>query len=642
MVAAEANDIKSKFVHHYILWGEISHEDPRKCLEHLGKDIEDFILSQIDARSIARGEYDGSLSHLIKLARAAAQIDPDRRFAIIIDEFDEMPQELYLHGNLAETLFANLRAITTTDNLCIILVGGENMPFVMQRQGQKLNKYSSVNVTYFSRETEWETYKDMIKNPVSEYVAWHDDAISEVFNVTNGNPYFTKVICSEVFSRAVAERDADITSAEIFRALDSQIPALDANLFAHLWQDGIPRPEVEREPVVFQRSNVLVALARCFRKNVPATLASIAENKSFSMMQPAEIVATLNDFVRRGVLVEHEGCYDLALPIFRKWLVEAGVSRLISDALTEELVSEALRLEDEAHVDSREIVKLAETWPTYRGRPIGSDDIRTWLQQVETNQEQRLLFELLKNVRFLSEAEIRQKLKSAHSMVRSALPDYISRSLSDRRKDVVITYVDGQGKSGQNYSSAYAEENRLSINGIIPPDQFNDKFISYVRDNGAVNAVIIIDDIAATGKSLSGNVTAFIENNREILEAHKPVVLVVALLATKDADRRIRAALAKIDYQNIDFRAGEILDEESSAFSGTKGVFASEDQKDRAKALARDLGARIYKQSPLGFGEQALLVVLPTTVPNNSLPILHSYSKSGSKKWIPIFPRIVN
>ncbi|MCY1310058.1 hypothetical protein D9M70_602150 [compost metagenome] len=55
----------------------------------------------------------------------------------------------------------------------------------------------------------------------------------------------------------------------------------------------------------------------------------------------------------------------------------------------------------------------------------------------------------------------------------------------------------------------------------------------------------------------------------------------------------------------------------------------------KAKALCLRLGTKLYKQ-PLGFKNQGLLLVLPETCPNNSLPIL---CKAKVGVWTPLFPR---
>jgi hypothetical protein len=121
-------------------------------------------------------------------------------------------------------------------------------------------------------------------------------------------------------------------------------------------------------------------------------------------------------------------------------------------------------------------------------------------------------------------------------------------------------------------------------------------------------------------------------------------VFIVAILATKEADKKIRDALSKVEGVNVDFRACEVLEPPTvQVFDGLNGIWSTQDELERAKALCTDLGARVYPKDPLGFGDQALLVVFPTTVPNNSLPILHSHARmTSSKRWIPLFERVTN
>ena len=613
-------------------------------LRQLGESIEAFITGCLPPGvSVARGDYHGSLTGLVKLSEIALQSAPRRKFLIILDEFDEIHQELYLQGNLAETFFGNLRALSRRSNLCIVLVGGENMPFIMDRQGQKLNNFARVNLSYFSRESEWSDFQLLVRDPAKGILNWHDDAISEAFNITNGNPYFAKIVCGGVFRSAVSERDADITANEVRRATEVEVSVLGANSFAHLWQDGVPKATNEREPDILRRMRVLVAFARCLRQGRSPTAMNIMNHKTSASLSEAEIAAVLNDFVRRDVLRADENEYGFVLPIFRLWLVDVGVRQLIADAMNEELANAVLAEENVALVRSEEVVALSRQWPTYRGKHIGTDEIRAWYQQVESNRDQRILFELLKRTRVFSEAHVRERLKSAHALIRGALPEFVIRPRRDRRKDVLLTYVDGEGKSGASYASLYAEENAIAADCVAAPGDFRTRFAKHVKQSGQVAALIIMDDIAATGESLSKNVNRFLSEFNDLLQSTK--VRVVTLVATEAAQSTILRAIAKVEHIDIDFRSCEILPKEVFAFPEGRDarVWSSDKEEARAQALCRDLGSRIYKQSPLGYGGMGLLVVFPTTVPNNTLPILHSYSRPGSgRAWHPLFARVVN
>jgi hypothetical protein len=640
---ARTRDPKSKLVWTYILWGQIAHEDPRVSLRQLGEEIEEFILGQLPTGAIlAKGNYDGSLSGLMKLSAAFRSIDPDRRFIVIIDEFDEMPQELYIQGNLAETLFGNIRAITTTNNICILLVGGENMPFVMDRQGQKLNKFSRVNLNYFSRATEWDDYTQLIRQPAAGVLEWHPDAVSEVYDLTNGNPYFSKIICSKVFARALRERDADVTREDVRDVVDAEVTRFDDNLFAHLWQDGIFAPTSEREPIVLKRKRVLAAIARCIRDGQATTLPNIYAKKGTAELANGELASVLNDFVSRGVLIEEGGIYQVALPIFRLWLIDIGLTRLASDALSEDLAFEVQRSEDEARVLSDELVALTGTWPTYRGRHIGADDVRAWLNQRSGNRDQRLLFTMLKALRFISEAEVLERIRGAKLVVLGVAEVAVRRRTAERRNDIVITYVDGEGKSGQKYSAMYAEENLIASTSILPPSSFRISYEAHVAKFGVPKVIVILDDIVGTGKSLSTNLKNFTDENLDVFTLEGPSILAFALWSTLEGQQQVMNSLNKLEYTKIDFRAGEIFGDDAFAFLGKQGVFATGDDRDRARSVATDIGATIYRRAPLGFGGQGLLVVFPTTVPNNSVPLLHSGGKGPAPQWRPLFPRLVN
>jgi hypothetical protein len=51
------------------------------------------------------------------------------------------------------------------------------------------------------------------------------------------------------------------------------------------------------------------------------------------------------------------------------------------------------------------------------------------------------------------------------------------------------------------------------------------------------------------------------------------------------------------------------------------------------------IGRELTPQSPLGYGDQAGLVVFHNTVPNNTLPIFWSNGRVNELSWKPLFSR---
>jgi hypothetical protein len=257
------------------------------------------------------------------------------------------------------------------------------MPFVMDRQGQKLNKFGRVALDYYSRDREWDDFRLLVQKPTAGLIEWHEEAITEVFNACNANPYFAKVVCASTFMNAVSEHDADIMAVEVKKAIAAEVPALDTNSFAHLWQDGIHKAILDRELDILRRCRVLVAIARTARRGQPITLTNIISNRHSIALTDAEIQPVLNEFVKRDVLREKDNQYQFVLPIFGSWLTDVGISRLSSDLLAEELARSAQAAEDAAYVQSDEVATLARGWPTYQGRNISCDEIRAWYEQIE-------------------------------------------------------------------------------------------------------------------------------------------------------------------------------------------------------------------------------------------------------------------
>jgi len=82
-----------------------------------------------DARlaSLSVPAFDGSLTPIFEFLESVLRIIPDCRFIFILDEFDELPVEVYKDNSLARPFFLALRSISARVGVGFILVGGEKM-----------------------------------------------------------------------------------------------------------------------------------------------------------------------------------------------------------------------------------------------------------------------------------------------------------------------------------------------------------------------------------------------------------------------------------------------------------------------------------------------------------------------------------
>jgi hypothetical protein len=328
----------------YLEYGDYARKGADATVEALGGAIADYMLARLPSDARPTGiDFSGSLAPLNQLAQKIADISP-RKFLIVLNEFDEIHPEMYRFGSLAETFFSNLRSLSAKPNCAFMLVGGENMPFIIGAQGDQLNKFLREPLDYFSRSDEWEDFVDLVSQKGNVPLNWHESAIQEIFNYTNGHPYYTKLLCARIFQNAVADRDTDVTIDEVQKALTILIETLDINAFAHFWKDGIPTGREEAEVIELKRCRLLVAMARTRRLYQPLTAAAIAHNKSTTGLASTDVIALLNDFCRREILREKSGQYEFVLPMFEQWLVAKGMTKLIADTLGDEMADAKRRI----------------------------------------------------------------------------------------------------------------------------------------------------------------------------------------------------------------------------------------------------------------------------------------------------------
>ena len=380
-----------------------------------------------------------------------------------------------------------------------------------------------------------------------------------------------------------------------------------------------------------------MAWARTARSRKPTTPDNIETNVHSGKLRADEVRPLLDDLNRRGIFQEKDGAYFPVLDLFTSWLRDYGFSSLIVDQLGDELAEAKQRQEDEAFVRSAEITEISEKWGLYRGREINAEKVRAWIEQVESHVDQRLLFKLLENVRFVQDAEIEDMFAQAHRRLRSELPTFVSNSRHSRRDDILVSYADGLGKSGAYYAQIYAQKNKIISKNIITPDSICDALRDMDKERSI--GVAIVDDMIGTGYNLMENLSRFSSIFQDDEIRNSVFVSIVTLCGTKTGEERVREYLDGLEW-NADLEICETLEDKHFAFHSSTGFWSTDEEKRRAKALVVDLGSRVQPNNPLGFSDQGLLLTFSRNCPNNSLPILHGSSKKKDKIWTPLFPRV--
>lgn len=617
--------------------GDYAHSDPVITIENLAKKISQRIKqSKSEFHGLEIPSFNGALSPLSSFLESVVEIVPEYKILFILDEFDELPIDIYKRGTIGDTFFLSLRAISGKTNFGFILVGGEKMEFIISTQGDALNKFEPFRIDYF--ENHQSDFKDLVKKPVAQWnIEISERAIYELYEQTGGNPYFTKQICGELFKLIVNRRDGHITEKEVEEATKITINKLASNSFLHFWEDGLF--EIDRaEKRSMDRRKVLLALAEISRKDINFNQETIIEQAMKYGLNEHEVKFELRDFERRQIIVsEDDTVYKYKVPLFGKWLKEKGLHEIITTFTDLDAILSTKKQEEEAYVRSEEIIQLISNWGQYLSRPITEDKVRAWLNQFKENTEQRLMFRILKHLKFYNGDNLRTKMKEAHGIIVRggiSLRRYETGNQRRKRADILVSYLeDNPSKSGCSYAKIFADENQIYTKNIIERGKLAQTLTDQTRME-KIQCLVFVDDFIGTGGSACQYFEELANECGELLRNPNLIVFFISVSGFHEAKIRLETKLYELNF-NVKVHICDPLDESDKVFSDQSKIFSKSSDLERAKNVAYEYGRNLVNNNPLGYGDCQAAVIFADACPNNTLPILWS----DAKKWIPLFKR---
>lgn len=552
---------------------------------------------------------------------------PKLRVLLILDEFDELPLELYRRGPVGDALFLSLRTLAGQDHIGFVLVGGEKMDPIVDSQGDVLNKFQNHPVSYFDRERHWDDFCDLVRVPVASWLEITDEALVSLFGLTAGHPYFTKMVCQQLFKLMKRRRDAHATDEEIALAGDTAIELAGIHNFAHFWEDGIVASGEEVEEVSIRRRKFLLAYAESIEGG-DRQLEAIQKRAGSYGLDDFEAREMLREFERREVLVCRSGEVRARVGLFDSWLARYGVRAITTTFTDPDAILNARRRDREEYVAAEEITELVKTWGLYRGSVITAQDVRAWLNQFDSIRSQRLMFRILQGVRFYDAGRIRARLKDAHGIVRRGLTQRIEPGRL-KRDDIVVSYLGDVGKSGAHYARLYADENGIYTEQVVDHDRLAERL-----QDGGIQAVVLIDDLLGSGEQASEFLKELDRKVGGMLHNRGVKTVFVALCGFPHAERRVAEEIDRLRIP-LELHLCEPLGETDRCFSESSAIFPGEAERVEARGIAESHGKRLQRRQPLGYRGVQATVVFEESCPNSTLPILWD----SKPDWRALFPR---
>ena len=343
---------------------EISKVSPKESIRELAETI---ILELADelpeelADSIEIPDFENSLSPLIRYLKNIYRKNKKQKIIIVIDEFDELPLELtVLPTSFRSTFLSNLRALIQTSHIGLVLVGGENMNYIKQHT-QALNNVNNYYVDYFDKDNYWKDFVDLVVKPLRVLsIEYHNDAVNYLYQMTEGNPYYTKLICREVFNYVKGNRITYITK-EIIEKITLNRLNLGINHVNHFWLDNIMEEVDERKiKIEKQRIKFLLAIAELYKRKEVFNTTNL--EGIFNLKNEINIQKIFESFSSRNIFMQNKGrdSYRIKPKLFEYWLIEKGWKEISKHYLNEEALKIYQTKESQAFISDTELQEFLQ------------------------------------------------------------------------------------------------------------------------------------------------------------------------------------------------------------------------------------------------------------------------------------------
>jgi hypothetical protein len=529
--------------------GDYIAHDAKQTIELLGQSICREVRSSDKRLSkLEEPVFSGGLATLNGFLQDALAICPGYRMLFILDEFDELPLEVYKRGMIGDAFFRTIRSISNKSEFGFVLVGGEKMEYVLSNQGDALNRFERFSVDYFDKQNSWTDFQDLVRRPSAEYLDFSDSAVNEIYDVCAGNPYFAKLICKTLFASMIKRRDCYVSRREVAAAVDSTLSQIGSNSFAHFWQDGISELPPRSEEISVVRRKVLLSWSDCMRstlRSIPGVTADDVVKAAQSIQVPdMQVKHELRDFERRQVLLSADGRYSAKVTLFGRWLVERGYQEIVTTMLDRDALISLKNQEEINRVKEDEISRLVSRWDLFLGQRITNEVVRVWISQFKGIDNQRLAFRLLQGLHFYSIDLIRQKMREIHGIVTRQII-WQRKARQPKRRDLIVSAIGGLGHSGAEYARRYADENQIYPDNVVTIDQIPE---AIQGSDSEVKAVVFVDDFIGTGETLASELSKIPVTVRQALNGKGLSSFVLVIAGYSDGVRTVQRAIDELDF----------------------------------------------------------------------------------------------
>lgn len=636
---------KDNYIVIYISVNDLDNQRPETFINSFGETVYSELKFEFQKLNYNLNEvnFDGSLYPFLRVLSALKKEMTLRcdgyKIVFIVDEFDEIPIQIINNTDIGNAFFQNLRSLIDkreyTEFIGLILIGGENMRFIHQNT-QRFNKFNLHYVDYFDKEKYWSDFVELVTKPARDIIEYSSDLLNELYELTEGNPFYTNLLCKHLFDYSITNKISFLTDSHLDKILSEKLVEMATLHFSHFWLDNIlEEDKVKKDNLETQRRKLLIAYSLLKRENKQISDKNLSNLK---ILDSVSIPRIIESFTNRGVLIPISSQDYRFKPRFvEKWLVEIGGNELISSFTNEEAVQIYMDDEKKNYVSDKEIQKFLENkgLSAYRSRPIEISHIRSWLNQFDDNQERRLMFNILSKINYYDGFKIREKIKLIHKRISRDLPHIVLTvdeiSKRDRqRKDIIVSGFDKLGKSTPLYARIYRQENDVISKNIVFPNKLKSLISS---SSQKISSIVFVDDIIGSGETIIKEMNNLNKDIGSVLKEKNIKVYITAIVGFEKGVENIKKSLKDIDF-NFEVYCPDGIAENETCNADNSILYSDSIEKERTIEVIKKYHQRLCLNSeyftPFGYKNEGLLVAFYEACPNNTLPLIW---KTEEGKW---------
>ena len=597
--------------------------DPIVALNNLGSNLCEDIEFAIEDKEldnknellkITHEEFRGSLNPLVKYIKRLLRKNDELKFIFIIDEFDQLNDKFFLPGEFGRAFSLSIgKTLNGYENLGFILVGSENMD-LLNYQEINYNEFRSIRVDTFDLDSDYDEYKNLITNPVYPYIDYSENSIKLIHQYTNGNPYFTNIICKIILNKCLDYNNAEIHSDDVIWAVNNSIKSEQKSTFAHFWEDGLTDDTLEkREKLSDIRRRILVSFINFFEEkndypNANEIIRGVKYPKGYIITEE-DIERVYKSFFDRGIFVLDRKKIRIVPKLFEKWLCEGKGATSVTEGVSDlEAQRRSQERDRENKINDEEYSRLISAiYPNAKREE--SKHLKNFITQFGSYTEQRIVYDLLNELTFISDDSIRDFFRKKKSEFFDKHIMLSTKNKSIIREDVEIFSSERNFQQNSTYAEMLKTISSIKKNLKVKKLY---KSIDTWRKRKA-NTIIIFEALLIEYKNISEELEEFLSELSDL--KNPPKVVFISLVITKTAARKIINLFHHFELKQSrvfsleEFEAHEIL-----PFSSHSTIFSDFDKKEKCLSIIKSFGHKVL--------ENHSNVLFEKLSPNQSLPIL--------------------